>query len=333
MVKKTLVAAIAVIVCVFIVTSTISKGITTYADAMIEIAGNAATNSGTSEGEELGLDQQTGLMEDGSSLDADVSADTQTPSDDTSADASTDSNAGDTSASTGDAAKPGDATQSSGSAQPKDGVETLNYYNSVIDKAVKAKVGYDKSRVTDNANMEGSAGLEAMKDLVYQFMGIGEENKYTAKVEKGKWGDEALLNASKLTASDVTSATCKVSGDNYVITLKLKNGSSSANKDNPTTAPTTALDKCGICVGDRDRSEYDHKTGSVIYSAIGGTFASAEVKESYSNATVTATVNAKTGNLVNLSVDWNQAVTLSKLLGMSADATGVSHVKYENFKY
>ena len=333
MVKKTLVAAIAVIICVFLVTNTISSSITKYADAKIEIAGNAATNSDSGSGEELGLDQQAGLMEGGSSLDSDTSADAQTPSDDTSADASTDSNAGDAAAKPGDSAKPGDAAQNSGSAQPKDGIETLNYYNSALDKAVKAKVGYDKSRVTDNAKMQGSAGLEAMKDLVYQFMGIGEENKYTAKVEKGKWGDEALLNASKLTASDVTSATCKVSGDNYVITLKLKNGSSSANKANPTTAPTTALDKCGICVGDRDRSEYDHKTGSVIYSAIGGTFASAEVKESYSNATVTATINAKTGNIVSLFVDWNQAVTLSKLLGMSADATGISHVKYENFKY
>ncbi len=332
MVKKTLVAAIAAIVCVFLVTNTISSGITKYADAKIEIAENAAANSGSGAGGELGLDQQAGLMEGGSSLDSDSSVDAQTPSDDTAADTSTDSSADDA-AKPDDSAKPGDAAQNSGSAQPKDGVETLNYYNSVIDKAVKAKVGYDKSRVTDNAQMEGSAGLEAMKSLVYQFMGIGEENKYTAKVEKGKWGDEALLNASKLTASDVTSATCKVAGDNYVITLKLKNGSSSANKSNPTTAPTTALDKSGICVGDRDRSEYDHKTGSVIYSAIGGTFAGAEVKESYSNATVTATVNAKTGNIVSLVVEWNQTVTLSKLLGMAADATGVSHVKYENFKY
>lgn len=332
MVKKTLVAAIAVIVCVFLVTNTISSGITKYADAKIEIAENAAANAGSGAGEELGLDQQAGLMDGGSSLDSDSNVDAQTPSDGASGETSTDTDSGDATQ-PGDTAKPGDAAQNSGSAQPKDGIETLNYYNSVIDKAVKAKVGYDKSRITDNAKMEGSAGLEAMKDLVYQFMGIGEENKYTAKVEKGKWGDEALLNASKLTASDVTSATCKVSGDNYVITLKLKNGSSSANKANPTTAPTTALDKCGICVGDRDRSEYDHKTGSVIYSAIGGTFAGAEVKESYSNATVTATVNAKTGNLVSLFVDWNQAVTLSKLLGMSADATGVSHVKYENFKY
>lgn len=332
MVKKTLVAAIAVIVCVFLVTNTISSGITKYADAKIEIAENAAANAGSGAGEELGLDQQAGLMDGGSSLDSDSSVDAQTPSDGASGETSTDTDSGDATQ-PGDTAKPGDAAQNSGSAQPKDGIETLNYYNSVVDKAVKAKVGYDKSRVTDNAKMEGSAGLEAMKNLVYQFMGIGEENKYTAKVEKGKWGDEALLNASKLTASDVTSATCKVSGDNYVITLKLKNGSSSANKANPTTAPTTALDKCGICVGDRDRSEYDHKTGSVIYSAIGGTFAGAEVKESYSNATVTATINAKTGNIVSLFVDWNQAVTLSKLLGMSADATGISHVKYENFKY
>ena len=81
------------------------------------------------------------------------------------------------------------------------------------------------------------------------------------------------------------------------------------------------------------RSEYDHKTASVIYSAIGGTFASAVVKESYSNATVVATVDAATGNLVSIVIEWNQKVELSKLVAMSADCSGVSHVTYSNFKY
>lgn len=333
MVKKTLVAAIAVIICVFLVTNTISSSITKYADAKIEIAGNAATNSDSGSGEELGLDQQAGLMEGGSSLDSDTSADAQTPSDDTSADASTDSNAGDAAAKPDDSAKPGEAAQNSGSAQPKDGVETLNYYNSVIDKAVKAKVGYDKERMTDNEKMDGSVALQAMKSLVYKFMGIGAENKYSEKVEKGKWGDVAFITSSKLTASDVTSATCKVSGDNYVITLTLKDGKSSAGKSNPTTAPTTALDKTGICVGSEDKGYFDHKTASVIYDAIAGTYAGAEINEKYSKATVVATVNAKTGNLVSLVVEWNQEVTLSKLAGMSATASGVSHVTYKNFKY
>ncbi len=335
MVKKTLVAAIAVVLCAFLITSTISKSVATFADAKIEIAENAGSADTGSDGG-LGLDEQAGLMDD-TSMGGSTTDDTQTPADGSTGDTSTDSSAGeattDTAGNAGSTAKPGDTAQNSGSAQPKDGIETLNYYNKVIAQAVNAKVGYDKERMTDNEKMDGSVALQAMKSLVYQFMGIGAENKYNEKVEKGKWGDVAFLTSSKLAASDVTSATCKAAGDNYVITLTLKDGKSSAGKSNPTTAPTTALDKTGICVGSEDKGYFDHKTASVIYDAIAGTYAGAEINEKYSKATVVATVNAKTGNLVSLVVEWNQEVTLSKLAGMSATASGISHVTYKNFKY
>ena len=216
---------------------------------------------------------------------------------------------------------------------PSTSTEILDYYNTAVNKAVSSKVGFSKTRITDNEKMDGSVALQAMKDLVYQFMGIGVENAYTEKVTKGKWGDVAFLCNSKLTASDVTSVTCTQSGDNYVITLRLKNGSSAAGKSNPTTPANSSLDKCGICVGTVDKAYYDHKTASVIYNAIAGTFAGAEIKENYSNATVRATINSDTGNLVSLVIEWNQEVTLSKLAGMSATASGVSHVTYKDFKY
>ena len=216
---------------------------------------------------------------------------------------------------------------------PKTSAEIIDFYNTAVNKAVSSKAGFTKTRITDNENMDGSMGLQAMKDLVYQFMGIGVENAYTEKVTKSKWGDVAFLYNSKLTASDVTSVTCTQSGDNYVITLRLKNGSSAADKSNPTTPANSSLDKCGICVGTVDKAYYDHKTASVIYDAVAGTFAGAEIKENYSNATVRATINSDTGKLVNLVIEWNQQVEISKLLGMSAAASGVSHVTYKDFKY
>jgi hypothetical protein len=216
---------------------------------------------------------------------------------------------------------------------PKSPDEILNYYNNAVNKAVSSKVGFSKTRITDNEKIDGSVVLQPMKDLVYQFMGIGAENAYTATVAKGKWGDVAFLCNSNLTASDITSVTCTQSGDNYVITLRLKNGSSAADKSNPTTPANTSLDKCGICVGTVDKAYYDHKTASVIYNAIAGTFAGAKIKENYSNATVKATINSDTDNLVSLVVEWNQEVTLSKLTGMSAAASGISHVTYKDFKY
>ena len=311
MIKKTLVSAIAAILCVFLVTNAISSGVKTYADALKEIAENSAMNSGASG--EVGLDEQSGLLDNGSNGGS-TSTDTNAPSGET-----------------GENGEAGEAGATTG--KPQDGIESLNYYNTAIAKAVNAKVGYDKERMTDNEKMDGSVALQAMKSLVYQFMGIGAENKYTATIEKGKWEDVAFITASKLTASDVTAATCTESGSDYIITLKLKNGSSNAGKSNPTTAPNTALDKSGICVGSEDKGYFDHKTASVIYDAIAGTYAGAEISEKYTNATVKAKINAETGELVELVVEWNQEVTLSKLAGMSATASGISHVTYKNFKY
>ena len=227
----------------------------------------------------------------------------------------------------------GTVTPDNGSQKPADGIETLNYYNRAINKAVSGKVGYQKTRVTDNEKMDGSAALQAMKSLVYKFMGIGAENAYNETVEKGKWGDVAFLTNSKLTVGDVTSATCVEKGSHYIITLTLKSGSSVATQSSHSTPANQSLDKCGICVGSEDKAYFDHKTGSVIYDALDDVYPTAEIKETYTNAKVVATVDSSTGNLVSLVVEWNESVTLSKLLGMSATASGVCHVTYNNFKW
>lgn len=322
MFKSTLIKAITAIICVLAISLTMSSSIGKYADAVIAAAD--AQKNASSVNEEVGLDESEGTI-DGST---DVPTDDSTATDDS---ATTDDSTAtdDSTQAPADGSKPADTAPSA----PKTSVEVLNYYNTAVNKAVSAKVGFNKTRTTDNEKMEGSVALQAMKSLVYKFMGIGAENAYSEKVEKGKWGDVAFLYNSKLTASDVTSATCTPSGSNYVITLKLKSGSSAAGKSNPTTPANSALDKCGICVGTEDKGYFDHKTASVIYDAIAGTYAGAEIKESYSNATVKATIDSKTGNLISLVVEWNQAVTLSKLAGMSATASGISHVTFKDFKY
>lgn len=328
MFKSTLIQAITAIICVLALSLTMSSAVGKYADAVIKAAESSANNSVN---EEVGLDGSVGTDDNSGTIDTTPSVD-DTVTDETPSEEATDP-AGDTTP-TDPATPDNGATQAPQTNQaPKTPVEVLNYYNTAVNKAVSAKVGFNKERVTDNEKMDGSIALQAMKGLVYQFMGIGAENKYTEKVEKGKWGDVAFLYNSKLAASDVTSATCTQSGDNYVITLKLKSGSSAAGKSNPTTPANSSLDKCGICVGAEDKGYFDHKTASVIYDAIAGTYAGAEIKENYSNATVKATINAKTGNIVSLVVEWNQEVTLSKLAGMSATASGISHVTFKDFKY
>ena len=328
MFKSTLIKAITAIICVLAISLTMSSAVGKYADAVIEAAKMSGTAS--SENAEVGLDGSVGSDDNAGTIDTTPSGDDtiadETPSDDATTPSGDDTTTPSADAPATDATTPADT-------MPKAPVEVLNYYNNAVNKAVSAKVGFSKSRVTDNEKMDGSIALQAMKGLVYQFMGIGAENEYKATVTKGKWEDVSFLYNSKLTASDVTSATCVQSGNNYVITLKLKSGSSAAGKSNPTTPANTALDKSGICVGTEDKGYFDHKTASVIYDAIAGTYAGAEIQENYSNATVKATVDAKTGNLVSLVVEWNQEVTLSKLAGMSATASGISHVTFKDFKY
>lgn len=332
--KNTLVKSITAVLCVVALCITMVSAVGTLADAKIEAAKSAGSASSSTVG---GSESSDDTATDDSTVTDDAVADDGATTEDTTVadDTATEDNAATedaTQAPAGDKA-PTDAAKPQTNAAPKTVAEITDYYNNAVAKAVKAKVGFAKNRKTDNEKMDGSIGLQAMKSLVYQFMGIGADNEYNETVTKGKWGDVAFLYNSKLTAADVTSATCTQSGANYVITLKLKNGSSAANQSNPTTAANTSLDKCGICVGTEDKGYFDHKTSSVIYDAIAGTYAGADVKESYSNATVKATINASTGNIVSLVVEWNQSVTLSKLLGMSATATGISHVTYKDFKY
>ena len=331
--KNTLVKSITAVLCVIALCVTMVSVVGNYADAVKEAAKSAG---GASVSENGGAESSDDTVTDDGNVSDDTITDDGTASDDATVEdgtAADDGAADDQTQASDDDKTPTDAAKPEGNVAPKTVAEITDYYNNAVAKAVKAKVGYNKSRITDNEKMDGSAALKMMKSLVYKFMGIGAENEYKEAVAKGNWGDRAYLFNSKLTAADVTSATCTQSGANYVVTLKIKSGSSAASQSNPTTAPNTSLDKCGICVGSEDKGYFDHKTASVIYDAIAGTYAGAEIKESYSNATVKATINASTGNIVSLVVEWDQAVTLSKLAGMSATATGTSHVTYKDFKY
>lgn len=337
-VKVTLIRCICAIVCVAIVVLSLSNGIGKISDTKLEIAKSVSGESSDDIGGDDGDYTDDGTVTDDGTAAADGEIkDDPAATDDTSA-------SGDTAAdnsSSGGATAPSNNSGSSNTASntgtaskaPSTAAEIVKYYNTATAKAVSAKVGYNKTRTTDNEKMDASGALMAMKSLVFKFMGIGAENKYQETVTKGNWGENPYLLASKLTTSDVTSATCTKSGSNYVITLKLKSGSSAADKSNPVTAPNSSLDKCGICVGTEDKSRFDHKTASVIYDAIEGTYASAVVKEQYSNAVLKATINATTGNIVSILVEWNVSVEISKILGMSAKASGISHVSYSAFKY
>lgn len=215
---------------------------------------------------------------------------------------------------------------------PETTAEILALYNKTINDAYAKKVGFNKVRYTDNETLNAGFLLKTFGDLIYSFMGIGEENKYTMDVTKGQWESDVphhYLRKSTLAEADLTGAKCAEKDGKLTITLNVKPGNSKASKD--TKYNNSPIDKCGICVGDADKSYFDHKTAPVIFSAIGEVLSSAVIEESYKNATVVAVIDAATGNLVSLTVEFDIDVVIEAAGG--GNATGKTHIFYKNFKY
>ena len=217
---------------------------------------------------------------------------------------------------------------------PSTTAEILEVYNSAINAAYDAKVGFTKERSTDNENIKGGGAIfSAAKSLIYKFMGVGADNKYTENVTKGNWESEAnmhYLRKSTLTEADVTKASCQEGNGKYLIVLEVKGGSSHGSENEKfTKAP---IDKCGICVGNEDKGYYDHKTGEVIYDALAGTYAGADIQESYNNAKISAIIDAETGEITNLKVEFDINVIIDIKL-TSGTATASTHIVYKDFVY
>ncbi|MBR3818391.1 MAG: hypothetical protein IKJ41_04500 [Clostridia bacterium] len=217
-------------------------------------------------------------------------------------------------------------------AAPATAEEIVAYYNNAVNKAYAARVGFNKERYTDNEELNAGFLLKTFGDLVYSFMGIGAENKYTMDVTKGQWEDDVphhYLRKSTLSTSDITSATCTESNGKYTIKFNVKPGNSKASKNE--SYNNSPIDKCGICVGDLDKSYFDHKTAPVIYAAVGQVVSGAVIEESYDNATIVAVIDVATGHLVSLTVEYDINVVIDVAGG--GNATGSSHILYKNFKY
>lgn len=218
-------------------------------------------------------------------------------------------------------------------AVPATSEEIVALYNKTINDAYAAKVGFNKERYTNNEQLNAGFLLKTFGDLIYSFMGIGAENKYTMDVTKGQWESDVphhYLRKSTLTQADLTKdAVCTEANGQYTIVLNVKNGTSKASKSESwTKAP---IDKCGMCVGDADKSYFDHKTAPIIYSAVGQVVKGAVISESYNNAVVKAVIDGATGHLVSLTIEFDISVVIDAAGG--GNATGTTHVFYKNFKY
>ncbi len=333
-VKSALISSICAVLCVAIVAISLSSGVQKIAEANIKIAENASQSS------EVSGDASTDESTYG-----DTSVDAPVADEPTADDPSVDAPVADEPAtpgetptdapSKGEAQTPTQGSSSSASKAPSSVADVLSYYNAATKKVVDKKVLFSKERSSVEKSYEAGLALNTFKGLVYQFMGVGEDNKYTHTVtaEDAKDSMHKYFLASKLTASDVKSAKCVDSNGTYTITIALKDGASSVEGGKVIKAGNTPLDKCGISAGENDKDYWDHKNAQNVYSAISSVAEKANIKESYSNATVKAVINAKTGNLTSLTVSFDFKFDISNIMGSKGVATGKSTVVMKGFKW
>lgn len=304
--KKTVIQCVTALLCVIAVavTSVISVG--KISTAKVDAAKAAASNPSAS-------------GEPSADPSADPSVDPAAPADPSADPSATDPSATDpsnpaspaatdpASPATPSATKPGKS--GTASKVPSTAADIAAYYNAAVNKAVNSKAGFSKKRVTSISNLNGGKLMEMkiVVDTVNDFLGVGTINY---KNTKGKVGE---ISKASLSANDISSPTCKQSGNNYVITMTLKNGTSKASSAGK--SDSTALARTGLYSGVGDKKAYDYKNAGNIFDGLNNADgASVEsVVENSKNIKITATINSKTGNLVSLHISYNWDVALTKV--------------------
>lgn len=327
--KKTVIQCVTALLCVIAVavTSVISVG--KISTAKVDAAKAAAANSSTSGDPST---DPSGNPSADPSAPADPSANPSATDPSNAADPSATDPSNPASPATPSASKPGKS--GTASKVPSTAADIAAYYNAAVNKAVNSKAGFSKKRVTSISNLNGGKLMEMkiVVDTVNDFLGVGTTNY---KNTKGKVGE---ISKASLSANDISSPTCKQSGDNYVITMTLKNGTSKASSAGK--SDSTALARTGLYSGVGDKKAYDYKNAGNIFDGLNNADgASVEsVVENNKNIKITATINSKTGNLVSLhiSYDWDVALTKVKYTIVtikSATGDAKTSVDFTNFVF
>jgi len=215
---------------------------------------------------------------------------------------------------------------------PTETAEILELYNNATAKVAKEMPQFSKKRESVAKTYDAGIALKTFKGLVYQFMGIGEEHIFNETIAKKSDSYSKHFLASKLAAGDVTAAKCTVDDKgNFTVNLSIKGGNSQVigGSNEVINAP---IDRSGISAGRNDKDYYDHKTAQNVYDAIDDVASGAVIKETYSNAKLTAVIDAE-GNLTSLTVSFDLEFDISKVYGSSGHATASTEVVYSAFKW
>ena len=205
---------------------------------------------------------------------------------------------------------------------PSGKADIVKLYNNAAAKAASSKPGYKKSTVTTLSNVEMGAlsKISVVRGAVGDFLGEGSSN---ATVNKGKFDGKSLVK-STLKASDVKSATCKLSDDGkyYIVTINV------VTETNPK--------KSGSALG---RFTKDFKDVDEIKAGLADVGASVE-SMTVSTTSVTISAKIRTDNNRFVSVNHNinmkanlKGVKYSIVRGVNASANMETKVSYTDFKY
>ncbi|MBQ2846938.1 MAG: hypothetical protein IJE74_01595 [Clostridia bacterium] len=200
--------------------------------------------------------------------------------------------------------------------------DIVKLYNAAAAAAAKSKPGYQKSTTTvlNNLDMGALASISAVRDAVGGFLGEGSSS---STVKKGSFDGTSLVK-STLKASDVTSATCKLSSDGkyYTINITVK------NEQNPKKG-SSAL----------GRFTKDYKDIDEIKAGLADVGASVEsLTVNTTNVTISAKINAANNRFISLSHNIKMKAVLNNVkysfvkVG-KASANLETKVTYSDFKY
>lgn len=216
---------------------------------------------------------------------------------------------------------------------PATTAEIVALYNSAVNKVVDEKAGYKKERTTTIVEMNGGALLkiQLVVDMVNEFLGVGTKEYVNSK---GK--SEYLMKAS-LKETDLKSATCEKIGENYTVTLSLKNGSSSATAKSK--SDSSALARSGLFTGDVADPNYDYLSSGCVYASISGVkdVSVKSITATNSNINFVAVIDPE-GKLISLTAayDWTVEMENIKYTIVSvkkADGKAHTAVELSDFKW
>lgn len=299
-IKGTIIKCVAAIVCVAILMVTLSQGVTKLTENNVKVAEILAdANAGSGS-----VSTDAPVVDDSTSTDAPVVDDTTADApaaDDTTADAPA---ADDTTAD----APAADADK--GSKMPSGKEEIVNYFNTAVNgvktgaKTVEQKgvTNYLASKTTISSGIQSIYKMLGGDDWLDDMLKQNSQGAatYTGADIKAKFPVEGEAYASKLTAADVTSATCTEANGVYTIKVTtVADGKSDSVKHGEGHAPKAFNVILPGVVNDN--------IPGVAKSMVG------TASMNYPSSTATITVDAATGHVLTAEYDLKWTINFDKM--------------------